>query len=237
MNCGCDKHGLTNAKIRHVYGNVLRIAVPLTKRTVEVVDGVITAVDTDFVPSTDYPIAIILDKGNAQLKMLAQLRGNNIAYFEDKGTIPVGVYSITVTCKDDDSNPYRFKERAVLQVVDVTADAGIKPGIEYDAEEYYLDNAVFFASGAAGATALQSYTETDPTVPAWAKASTKPTYTASEISGLANVATSGSYNDLADKPTIQAAYDDTALSARVTVLEGQTHNVTYNQSTTTLTIQ
>lgn len=77
----------------------------------------------------------------------------------------------------------------------------------------------------------------DSTVPAWAKASTKPSYTASEISGLANVATSGSYNDLTDKPTIPAAYDDTALSARVTVLEGQTHNVTYNQSTTTLTIQ
>ena len=151
MDCGCkcDKNGITNAKIRHVYGNVLRIAVPLTKRTVEVVDGVITAVDTDFVPSTDYPIAIILDKGNAQLKMLAQLRGNNIAYFEDKGTIPVGVYSITVTCKDSECNPYRFKERAILQVVDVTADAGIEKGIEYDAEEYYLDNAVFFASGKA----------------------------------------------------------------------------------------
>lgn len=37
---------------------------------------------------------------------------------------------------------------------------------------------------AAGATALQ--TETDPTVPAWAKASQKPTYTAQEV-GLGNV--------------------------------------------------
>lgn len=37
-------------------------------------------------------------------------------------------------------------------------------------------------SGAAkGATALQSYTETDPTVPAWAKAAEKPTYTAAEV--------------------------------------------------------
>lgn len=35
-------------------------------------------------------------------------------------------------------------------------------------------------------TALQSFTETDPTVPDWAKASTKPTYTASEV-GLGNV--------------------------------------------------
>lgn len=34
--------------------------------------------------------------------------------------------------------------------------------------------------------ALQSYTETDPTVPSWAKASSKPTYTKSEV-GLGNV--------------------------------------------------
>ena len=33
-------------------------------------------------------------------------------------------------------------------------------------------------------TALQSFTETDPTVPSWAKASTKPTYTASEVGAL-----------------------------------------------------
>lgn len=86
-------------------------------------------------------------------------------------------------------------------------------------------------------TYLTSFTETDPTVPAWAKALTKPTYTAQEvgalpsdtfiptdlgdltnnagyltqhqdISGKANsadlatVATSGSYNDLINKPTI-----------------------------------
>lgn len=35
-------------------------------------------------------------------------------------------------------------------------------------------------------SALQSFTETDPTVPAWAKAANKPTYTAAEI-GLGNV--------------------------------------------------
>lgn len=58
---------------------------------------------------------------------------------------------------------------------------------------------------ALGATALQSYTETDPTVPSWAKQSTKPSYDYSEINNtpsLATVATSGSYNDLSNKPTI-----------------------------------
>ena len=33
-------------------------------------------------------------------------------------------------------------------------------------------------------SALQSYTETDPTVPKWAKATTKPSYTASEVGAL-----------------------------------------------------
>jgi hypothetical protein len=31
---------------------------------------------------------------------------------------------------------------------------------------------------------ITGYTETDPTVPAWAKASTKPSYTASEVGAL-----------------------------------------------------
>lgn len=60
-------------------------------------------------------------------------------------------------------------------------------------------------------TALQSFTETDPTVPSWAKSSSKPSYNYSEISGtptLANVATSGSYNDLTNKPTIPDSLSD-----------------------------
>lgn len=48
-----------------------------------------------------------------------------------------------------------------------------------------LSDAVQASLGKAD-SALQSYTETDPTVPAWAKADTKPTYTKSEV-GLGNV--------------------------------------------------
>lgn len=76
---------------------------------------------------------------------------------------------------------------------------------------------------------LTSYTETDPTVPEWAKTATKPSYTASEVGALPNTTQlkdlegdtdhrtvtdaektkwdnksefSGSYNDLTNKPTI-----------------------------------
>ena len=46
---------------------------------------------------------------------------------------------------------------------------------------------------------------------AWDDVQNKPTF--------ATVATSGSYNDLSEKPAIPEAYDDTALAARVTAVE------------------
>lgn len=152
MGCTCahNNNGIElSVKIRHVYGNVLRLAAPLTLRSVEVVNGVITTSDSDFAPSSDYPVSFVFDKGAMQVKLLAKLRGGNIAYIEDIGTIPIGTYSITILCKDDFGNPYRFKERSVLQVVDTTAEAGIQAGIEYEVTEHILNSAIFFASGAA----------------------------------------------------------------------------------------
>ena len=53
-----------------------------------------------------------------------------------------------------------------------------------------IDDLSTIRSGAAlGATALQSFTETDPTVPAWAKASVKPSYSASEITNAVSSTT------------------------------------------------
>ena len=46
------------------------------------------------------------------------------------------------------------------------------------------DLATIRNGAALGATALQSYTESDPTVPAWAKAEQKPSYTASEVGAV-----------------------------------------------------
>ena len=57
---------------------------------------------------------------------------------------------------------------------------------------------------------ISSYTETDPTVPSWAKASTKPTYTASEVGALPDDTPlfSGDYEDLTNKPTIPSKTSD-----------------------------
>lgn len=102
-------------------------------------------------------------------------------------------------------------------------------------------------------SALQSYTETDPTVPAWAKAATKPIYTATEVGALPTNTTladltgdathrtvtdaektawnakstfSGSYNDLTDKPTIPSTTDFATVSYVDGGLDGKVDKVT-----------
>lgn len=139
---------IINPKIKHVFGNVLRLAVPLVMRQVEVVDGVISTTDYDFHPNTEYPVTMEFIRGTSVYKFKAEVREDTIAYVEEEGALPVGLYSIAVICRDAHGKLYRFKERAAMAVVDCTADAGIEDGVEYEVETQYLDGAVFF--GAAG---------------------------------------------------------------------------------------
>lgn len=62
--------------------------------------------------------------------------------------------------------------------------------------------------GSSSITPLTSYTESDPTVPAWAKASSKPSYTASEV-GAVPTSQKGAANGvcpLNDSSKIDSAY-------------------------------
>jgi hypothetical protein len=108
-------------------------------------------------------------------------------------------------------------ETAIKNKVDKIDGKGLSTNDFTDAEKTKL------------ASALTAYTETDPTVPAWAKEKDKPTYTASEVGAVPTTRTvngkalsgnitlgasdvgalpntttlfSGNYNDLTNKPTI-----------------------------------
>lgn len=149
MNCNCNNisEGNPGTILRHVFGNVMRLAIPLTLRTIEGRNGEITSTDADFIPSSDYPVIVEFSKPNSVTKINvdAEMRDGNVAYIEDKGSIPVGKYAITVSCKDNNGNPYRFKQDAVLNVVDLTREAGITPPAEYEARIQYLDSAIYLA--------------------------------------------------------------------------------------------
>ena len=146
MNCNClhNNNQLNVPEIKHVQGNVLRIAIPLTLRTVEKVNGEIQATDTPFIPSDNYPVKVEFSKNGKRIALDATMNGN-VAFVEEKGKMTTGVYDITVTCFDDSNNPYRFKQATALQIVDTTKEAGITQPIEYEVTTWYLDAAIFLA--------------------------------------------------------------------------------------------
>jgi len=106
----------------------------------------------------------------------------------------------------------------------------------YDEYLYVNGNWEKLGSVNAGSIDMTGYLKTTD-IAAWAKKSSKPSYTAAEVGAVSTSAPaaaitasdisswnnksdfSGSYNDLTNKPTIPAAYDDSALAARVTALE------------------
>ena len=147
MNCNCNNENNKTALIKHVFGNVLRLAIPLTLRTVSLEDGEIVSTDTDFIPSNEHPVRVEFtkEKGITKVVIDAVMRDGNVACVEDEGTIPIGTYAVTVTCKDNNAKPYRFKQRTVLTVTDYTADAGIQKPVEFEVKEWYLDAAIFLA--------------------------------------------------------------------------------------------
>lgn len=75
---------------------------------------------------------------------------------------------------------------------------------------------------------ITSYTETDPTVPSWAKASTKPTYTASEVGALpSDTAIPSKTSDLTNDSGF-------ITDAGVTSFNGSTGAVTYTAPVTSV---
>lgn len=70
-------------------------------------------------------------------------------------------------------------------------------------------------------SALQSYTETDPTVPAWAKTPNKPTYTASEVGAISSLQA----DTFAKKSDITTVYSYKGSVATVDALPTSNNNV------------
>lgn len=106
--------------IRHPQGNPLRVSIPLTLRYVEIVDGVESYEDTDFIPTGD--VTVLLTRGTEEHEYIATIV-DNVATIVDMGRLEVGTWAVTVLCEDDEGNKMRYKARLVIRVVDCTADA------------------------------------------------------------------------------------------------------------------
>ena len=123
-------------RIFHVQGNDLKLAMPLTRRTVVTVNGKLTETDTDFFPSGE--VTVFLTRNFHSYKYEAEVAGNVITVNDD-GKLPVGEYAITVLCKDSEDKPFRRRHPQALVIVDNTADGGTYESAEYDTDAEFLD--------------------------------------------------------------------------------------------------
>lgn len=116
------------------------------------------------------------------------------------------VLAITATKEYVDRQDGALEAEIATNTVDIAA-------LEAGKQDVISDLETIRAGAALGATALQSYTETDPTVPSWAKALSKPSYAYSEISGTP---TTWAWSALTGLPTTLAGYGITDALSRTT---------------------
>lgn len=101
-------------KIRHIQGNAFELGIPLAKRVVEFSGGLRTQNDGSISPLLkDAPIRVIFGRCRA---IKAKLVGGYVVV-EDKGTLPIGKYRITVLATDANGDSLRFRDGLELGVV------------------------------------------------------------------------------------------------------------------------
>lgn len=154
------------------------------------------AVDTQLDPNSTNPVQNKVTAEELAKKQEKLVSGENIKTVGGQslvgpGDIEVGdknaVKFVSQELTDQQKNQARTnigayqKPSSGIPASDIAA--GVIPDIS-GKQDTIQDLPTIRAGAALGATALQSFTEADPTVPAWAKASTKPTYTAAEVGAL-----------------------------------------------------
>ena len=149
MNCNytnttSSSSDTQGTRIKHVYGNVLRLAIPLTQRVRTMVDGEETETEAPFYPSPNHPVLVTLNKGGGLVHTFTATMNDNVALVEDDGKTTMGVYQVEVKCYDTNDKPCRYMVRAIVEIVDATIDAGIQAGIEFNAETYTLDGTIYY---------------------------------------------------------------------------------------------
>lgn len=120
--------------IRHVQGNYLELRIPLTRRMVTSIDG---NVDEQNATTVLRDVTVRLwRRGIARYEFTPTIN-DNVATVVDQGRIELGKYEIEILYKDELDHPLRYKKRAILDVVEDTADGGEYNTNEYDLIAYY----------------------------------------------------------------------------------------------------
>lgn len=134
--CNTSQQSSKVAVLRHVKGNVIEMLIPLTRVYDVVTNGVLKQSETGF-PIHDVVVNFIKIGSGEVFGFKPSIQNVNVARIVDKGTLPLGTYSIEVSFVGIDNNPYRYKQNTILKIVDTTEDGCSYETDEFDVKAYY----------------------------------------------------------------------------------------------------
>lgn len=120
-----------------VRGNDAYLSIRLTLKEEELQGGQPSSSSVDFFPSSSSPVMVVLRSGNKKWSFTANVVGC-IAGVTLPDTLPSGLYSLEILCKDDSGNDYRYMRQEAVRVVESTAEACLDPAVEFDARCRYI---------------------------------------------------------------------------------------------------
>ncbi len=133
MNCkNCPYNNgavgkLNRPVITHPHGNYLQLMIPLEFCWHIVSDGV-EQKNLQGTITNEMAVEVVLSRGKKEYSYKPEVVNNQVIII-DRGTLPIGTYDIAILIYDN-GNRMRYKQRALLQVVDSVAQ-----GVQYDNNE------------------------------------------------------------------------------------------------------
>jgi len=134
MNCNffnCGRNNADRAVVTHPYGNQLVLTFPLSMHWVNVTDGEETAEDVNVLENLVEQPRVVLSRGKREYTYIGEIWGGNFILIKDDGSLPIGTYDITVYLNWGEGGKGRYKQHALLRIVDYTKDGG-----QYDNDEF-----------------------------------------------------------------------------------------------------
>ena len=130
------------AKIKHVMGNTLSLAIPLQDKVWRIIDGEKTAQISDFVPLDTDTVSVNIRNDNKIFTLPATVV-ENVVSVVDNGTISKGCYGVEIMVQRASGDVRRYYNSCEIHVVEQTREAGIEDGVEFEVETHNLEAAVF----------------------------------------------------------------------------------------------
>jgi hypothetical protein len=109
-------------------GNPITLLIPMSSVAASCTNGVESRAERSF---PIYDVRVFLVRGKHEYEFTPEVSVNVIT-IRERGQLPVGTYEIKITYRGTDQQPYTYRQRTLLQIVNFAKDGGQYENDEVD---------------------------------------------------------------------------------------------------------